>query len=211
MGDETTKVLLADAHTCRRIGLAQLLSVHCSVVIAASASRDELKTSLQHQHHVLLLACNLLPQDPVPFVAQLHRQHPHMGIALFVADCEALPLLALTNAGVQSIVAKGESMETLVQIVPKIASGQRVVSPEVIDKLLQLPPKPVSSFTLTLDELETHLLRLICAEKSNARIATVLHTSPKTVERRLTALFRKLGVQTRVGAAVWFVQHKNEP
>jgi DNA-binding CsgD family transcriptional regulator len=67
----------------------------------------------------------------------------------------------------------------------------------------------LSSLTITLDESEKQLLRLICAEKSNAELATALNISKKTVERYLSLLYIKLGVQGRVGAAVWFGQYDN--
>ncbi|WKB36223.1 helix-turn-helix transcriptional regulator [Terrilactibacillus sp. S3-3] len=53
-----------------------------------------------------------------------------------------------------------------------------------------------------LTETEVKVLHYIALEKTNDDIAQLLFISKRTVEHHLTSIFRKLGVQTRVGAVV---------
>ncbi|VAW31840.1 hypothetical protein MNBD_CHLOROFLEXI01-1867 [hydrothermal vent metagenome] len=133
------------------------------------------------------------------------RPHPKCRLVLFIANCDALPLQALANAGIQGMVTKEEPMGMLVQVVQITTNGQTVFSPIVTDKLLH--PQPDAPSTMTLNESERQLLRLICTEKNNAEIAKVLNVSRKTIEKQLSILYAKLGVKSRTGAAVWFERH----
>jgi DNA-binding NarL/FixJ family response regulator len=53
-----------------------------------------------------------------------------------------------------------------------------------------------------LSEREILILRLLVSGKPNKEIAVELGVSEKTVEKYLGELFKKLGVATRVDAAV---------
>lgn len=94
------------------------------------------------------------------------------------------------------------------QVVQAAAAGRSAFSPAVLAKLRE--PLAAEAQEAPLNDQERQILWLICEEKSNAEIAAALYTSQKSVERRLTALFRKLGVRTRVGAAVWFTQYETK-
>jgi DNA-binding NarL/FixJ family response regulator len=50
------------------------------------------------------------------------------------------------------------------------------------------------------------VLRLVAAGKTNQEIGLALGISDKTVEKHLEAIFGKLGVASRVEAAVWAVR-----
>ncbi|MDF1595426.1 MAG: hypothetical protein P1T08_04915 [Acidimicrobiia bacterium] len=52
-----------------------------------------------------------------------------------------------------------------------------------------------------LDELEQSLLRLLCSDQTIREIAKVVGYSKRQVERRVQALYVKLGVGTRHAAA----------
>lgn len=202
------QVLLADAHTYSHIGLYQVLVDAGFEIIGEAKSREELweQWSKQTAPFLLLLAENLLPDNPTLFIFELCQQQPESHIILLLNNCQTLPLPALVDAGVQGIVTKIESPQALLQTIQSVAAGQRAISPVVMDRMLQpgLPPQ------IALNALEEQLLQLICAEKTNPEIAVELHTSLKTVERQLTALYTKLKVKTRVGAAVWFIRHNKQ-
>lgn len=206
MQNQKTQVLLADAHNCSRIGLVQVLSdAGFEIVAEASSTAECLQLLAQCQPTLLLLACNLLPPEPVPFIETLRQAQPHGHMVLYLANCDDLPLPALLDAGLRGMVTNREPTAALLQVVQSAATSQDAYSPQVLEKLLEEDKSSPS----TLTEFEEKLLQLICAEKSNANIAAALNTSPKTVERRLTDLYAKLRVEGRVGAAVWFTQYQN--
>jgi DNA-binding CsgD family transcriptional regulator len=59
-----------------------------------------------------------------------------------------------------------------------------------------------------LSPREVEVLRLVVEAKTNGEIAIKLGISEKTVEKHLETMFRKLGVVSRVEAAVLAVREK---
>jgi DNA-binding NarL/FixJ family response regulator len=65
-------------------------------------------------------------------------------------------------------------------------------------------PKPASPLEL-LTAREFDVLSLISEGMSNKEIASSLHVSPKTVEKAISGVFRKLGVSSRTAAVKLFL------
>lgn len=196
-------LLLADASTSSRIGLRYLLTGAGFHVAAETGYLDELDSLLQiHQPHLLLSASNLwLPDSPTLFLPDLCRRNPETAVVLLLNNHNNWPLRELVDAGVTGLIAKTESGSAIVQMVRVAASGSVVISPELLARLSPPPNTPAADVDLTPPEQQ--LLQLLCAEKSNPEIAQALNLGRKTVEKRLTALYRKLGVKTRTGAVAW--------
>lgn len=57
--------------------------------------------------------------------------------------------------------------------------------------------KPQSQLVEQLTETELQVLRLLCAEKSNAEIGELLHIRLATVKSHTSHIFQKLGVSRR--------------
>jgi DNA-binding NarL/FixJ family response regulator len=173
-----------------------------SKIVEEAATVEELWQQLNKHTSpfLLLLAENLLPEKPIPFIFELCQQQPNYQVVLLLNNCQELFLPALVDAGVTGMVAKTESSQTLVQTIQTAAAGQKAMSPMVMDRMLQSDPQP----EIVLDALEKQLLQLVCAEKTNLEIAQILNLSHKTVEKWLTALYTKLSVRSRTGAALWF-------
>ncbi len=208
MKEDAFQILLAEAHTCSRIGLYQLLTDAGFVVAAEVARLDNLEPLLQkHKPPVLLLACSLLPENPVPFITGLRQQYPRTHIVLFLADCDTLPMPALAGAGIYGMVLQTESVGVIVRTIQAAAVGCTAFSQELLAKVMKLSPIPAPVTPgVPLTAPEQQLLQFLCAGKSNPEIAQTLNLSRKTVEKRLTALYKKLGVKTRAGAAAWYAR-----
>jgi DNA-binding NarL/FixJ family response regulator len=71
-----------------------------------------------------------------------------------------------------------------------------------IDHYLGLIARTMGRSTLPggLTEREAEVLRLVAAGKSNKTIAEELALSPKTIDRHLSNMFRKIGVGSRTAA-----------
>ncbi len=112
-------------------------------------------------------------------------------------------LLAL---GASGYLLKDEIPEQIIEAVRGVARGEKGwVSRKVAAKLSQILQKDHDgSAELTKRELE--VLRLVVEAKTNGEIGLLLGISEKTVEKHLDTIFRKLGVASRVEAAVLAVR-----
>ncbi len=60
---------------------------------------------------------------------------------------------------------------------------------------------------LDLTPREMEILRLLIAGKTNKAIANEIYISAKTVDFHLGNIYEKIGVQTRLMAGIWALQH----
>jgi DNA-binding NarL/FixJ family response regulator len=209
MQTEAVEIILADAHSFSRAGLEQTLAeAGLGKIIEADSAETCLRLVARHRPCLLLLAGNLLPADPMPFITELHRQHPDTPIILFPANCEALPLPALLAAGVRGIVTKAEPREALVQVVQTVAAGQNAFTPKVMAALANAAREATYSATLpALTVREMQLLNLLAQGLNNREIAAEMNLAYQTVRNLLLNLYRKIKVSNRTAAIQWARQH----
>jgi DNA-binding CsgD family transcriptional regulator len=79
---------------------------------------------------------------------------------------------------------------------------ERQMSSEQIPSPLKSPPYPAG---LTVRELE--VLRLVAQGLTNEEVAEQFVISPRTVDRHLTLIYRKIGVSSRSAAIRYVMQH----
>jgi DNA-binding NarL/FixJ family response regulator len=108
----------------------------------------------------------------------------------------------LLSLGASGYLMKEEVPETIVEAVRGVARGETGwVSRRVAAKLSQiLQDENGTSKDFTPRELD--VLRLVVDGSTNAEIGLKLGISEKTVEKHLDSIFRKMGVASRVEAAV---------
>ncbi|KQO15322.1 regulatory protein, luxR family [Paenibacillus algorifonticola] len=61
---------------------------------------------------------------------------------------------------------------------------------------------------MELNATEKKILLLICKEKPNKEIASILYISKRMVDYHVTSILGKFNVATRVGAAVFALQNQ---
>jgi DNA-binding NarL/FixJ family response regulator len=107
--------------------------------------------------------------------------------------------------GASGYLIKDEVTDTIVEAVRGVARGEKGwVSRRVAEKLSQMLDHKSDNKDLTPRELD--VLTLVSQGKTNAVIGYALGISDKTVEKHLDMIFRKMGVVSRVEAAVTAVR-----
>ncbi|MGP7816809.1 response regulator [Niallia sp. 01092] len=96
------------------------------------------------------------------------------------------------DIGVHAFLPKESSDEQLLSVIKQVTLNNVLIPFD----LLKVNNEKV------LSETEVKVLLFIAQEKTNEDIAQMLYISKRTVEHHLTSIFRKLDVQTRVGAVV---------
>jgi DNA-binding NarL/FixJ family response regulator len=114
----------------------------------------------------------------------------------------------MLSLGAAGYLIKDEVPEAIIDAVRGVARGEMGwVSRKVAAKLSQiLQDDRAGSKDLT--PRESDVLRLVVDGKTNSEIGVALGISEKTVEKHMDAIFRKLGVVSRVEAAVLAVRDK---
>lgn len=109
------------------------------------------------------------------------------------------PISAAYRAGACGYLFKDESPKHLVAAIRAAAAGFTVSSTQALAELLQDRPEPVHvvPHRLTLDELDSEVVRLLLAGTNYSDIARQVHLSESGVKKRVAALMKQLGVRSR--------------
>lgn len=200
------RVLVVDDHPIVRQGVRSLLS-NCEdmelVGEAENASRA-LELAGQARPDVILLDIRMPGTNGIEAARALGRQNPDAKLLMLSSFDDDEYVAQALQAGVQGYVLKSASDETLASAVRAAYRGERVLSPPVMDRLVQQftdLSREHALHQLGLTEEETRILSLLAGGASNPRIAAELYISETTVKRKLQDIFEKLGVTTRAQAA----------
>jgi len=206
------RVLLIDDHTLFRVGLEGLLA-HRSIEVIASIgdAREGLQRAKELQPDVVLLDMRMPEINGIGVLRKLRESGFKNPVVMLTTSTDERDLVESLRSGAQGYLLKDMEPDQLVMALRDIVSGKTVVAPDlapVLAKVVQgdgtLPNKESPFDELT--PRETEILSLLAEGQSNKVIARNLGISDGTVKLHVKAILRKLGVHSRVEAAVMAVE-----
>ncbi len=203
------RVLLADDHTVVRAGLRTALEGLPNLEIAGEVGNGhELTEALARINPDLLVMDVSMPDfEPIVAVRQMKAERPNMKILVVSAYNEETYVVGLLNAGADGYHMKDQPLADLQLAAQRILNGDRWISGSLIGRLINRREASPPSATPWLTRRQRELLRLIAQGTDNRNIALTLDLSVKTVENHLTALYRVLGVDSRLKALNYALRH----
>lgn len=203
------RILLVDDHPMMRRGIRQLLELEDDFLIVGEANNGEEALSLidSVQPQLILLDNNMPQMNGVETLKRL-RQVGYTGkILLFtVSDAERDVRDAL-HFGADGYLLKDMEPEKLIQQVREALQGELVISPTLTRVLAQALREPQGAPQVELTERERQVLKMIAGGNSNKMIGRKLGITEGTVKVHVKNLLHKLGLRSRVEAAVWAMEH----
>ena len=223
-------LLVVDDHTLFRRGLIALLSQYegLSVVGEAGDAAQALRLAPQLQPQVILLDNHLPGVMGVDAIQGLREVSPTSRVLMLTVSEDAQDLATALRNGAQGYLLKTIEGDLLAEAIRRAARGEPVVSPELMGKLVaavqsqgapepqpaaamsaplpvaQTPPPPDASAAVAqLSPREEDVLREIARGASNKEIARTLDIAETTVKIHVQHILRKLGLSSRVQAAVY--------
>ncbi|HSV35228.1 MAG TPA: LuxR C-terminal-related transcriptional regulator, partial [Ramlibacter sp.] len=141
---------------------------------------------------------------------------PNAHVLMLTVSEDEDDLAAALQAGAEGYLLKTINSEDLCESIVKVMNGDSVVSPEMTRKLVtafrsRTPAPSTASQTAaetppvrdTLSTREREILALIARGDSNKLIARELDIAETTVKIHVQHILRKLGLTSRVQAAVY--------
>jgi DNA-binding NarL/FixJ family response regulator len=201
----TIRVVVADDHPVVRNGVVLELSRQPDITVLGTAENgDEALLRVQTiQPDVLVTDLSMPGLRAVELIRRVRALSQPPRILILSAYAELDYVLTLIDAGVTGYLLKDEDPATISAAVRAVARGEPWLSSSVaanmVDRRLHSAgePQPPILSTRGLD-----VLRLVVTGKTNQEIGIVLGISEKTVEKHMAEVFAKLGVSSRVEAAV---------
>lgn len=211
------RVLLIDDHALVRKGIEELLeSRGVKVVASVSSGKEGVRRALELSSDIILLDVKMPGLTGIETLQQLRECGVNTPVVMLTMSREDADLGAALRAGAQGYLLKDIEPEELVPALEAALLGNSVVAREMVGSLAQLvrgsasatpqEPLPATPFAdLTPRELE--ILEHLAGGFSNKMIARALDITDGTVKLHVKAILRKLGMRSRVEAAVTAAEH----
>ncbi len=211
--NDTISVFLIDDHSLLRRGLVALLSQQPDLRVAGEAgdAGEALRLLPALRPDVILLDNHLPGVLGVDAIAGLREASRGSRVLMLTVSEDGHDLAAALRGGAQGYLLKTIDGDLLADAIRRAARGESVVSPEMMGKLVAafqsqgapapeaLPEEPASP----LSPREEDVLREIARGASNKEIARALDIAETTVKIHVQHILRKLGLTSRVQAAVY--------
>ncbi len=215
MSELPIKLVLVDDHALVRQGLADLLSRGAGMEVLATTGRAAETRALleKHQPDLLILDLRMGPTDGITVLKELREHGATTPVIVLTMSEAAEDLAAALKLGVRGYLLKDMEPADVIEGIRRAARGELVVAPSIAGKLatiLQSGEEPGSAASLIkqLTGRERQILGHVAAGKSNKAIAKALGISHDTVKLHVRHILAKLGLSSRVEAAVFAVQNR---
>lgn len=217
------RIVICEDSALLREGLVRVLEDAGHTVVAALADASRLdETADQTSPDLCILDVRLPPtwtDEGIRAALALRSRHPALALLVlsqYVEERYAADLIAASTGSLGYLLKdRVADVSDFLEAVDRIAGGATVLDPEVVAQLLSRRARDTRMQRLT--DREASVLALIAEGRSNQAIARSLHVSEGSVEKHITAVFQKLGLEPdesgnrRVLAALAHIEHGGIP
>ncbi len=206
------RVLLIDDHALFRRGLQELLQRRgIDVVGAVADGQAGCELAQARRPDVILLDLRMPGLHGLSVLERLNRSRIEVPVVMLTTSIEEHDLVQSLRAGARGYLLKDMEPDELIDSLHQVVAGQTAIAPEmagVLAKVVQGDDSPRhrgDRFSqLTPRELE--ILCHVAEGQSNKAIARDLGITDGTVKLHVRSILRKLGVSSRLEAAVLAVE-----
>lgn len=214
----TIRILLIDDHTLFRNGVKALLQRQpdFEVVGEASDGLEGVKLVEQVEADVVLLDVDMPSMDGHEALAQIRETHPDLAVLMLTVseDCETLG--ECLKLGARGYLLKKIDQDFLLRAIRSAYNGESVISPQMMTKFVsrlaepesRTPHNTVGAEPAALTRRERQTLAWLAKGVSNKEIARALNLAESTVKVHVQSILRKLGLTSRVQAAIYAIEHR---
>ena len=199
---EPLRVVIGEDDVLMREGIARLLSEAGFNVVSQAGDADGfLRKALGHRPDVAVVDIQMPPgrgDDGLRAALELRRRLPETGVLVlsqYYEEQYALDLIGDSAEGVGYLLKERVGdVEAFRDAVSRVAAGGSALDPEVVGRMLgrRRGEGPLDELTPRERDVLAHLAE----GKSNQGIAEALVVTSAAVEKHVTSIFQKLGLQT---------------
>lgn len=205
------RVLVAEDHAAVRAGLVTLLDAAEDIVVVAQAADgpSALEAARAHRPDVVLTDVRMPRATGIDITPSLRALGASvLVISGFDLDDHVLGALA---AGADGYLVKSEEPERILAAVRAVHRGDAVLSASAtrtVVAALRTRPEPGPAPSAAFTRREEEVLALVARGLSNQQISRELFVEVTTVKSHLSHALAKLGLDSRVQAALWWQRHR---
>lgn len=201
-----TTILIGDDHPLVRAALeGALTQVLPGLTVFSAGSLDEVEHVLKSRHEsidLVLLDLNMPGSVGFCGLFLLQHQYPALPVAIISAEQDSVTVNRALHFGASDYVPKSLELKDMASAIVEILSG-RVWSPYPLDRSEGASEDIVIAQRFaSLTPQQLRVLAYMVEGRLNKQIAGDLNIAEQTVKTHVSAILRKLCVNTRTQAAI---------
>jgi two-component system nitrate/nitrite response regulator NarL len=201
---EAIRIVVADDHPLFLDGLVATLTADEELAVVATVGDAVAAVRAVREHAPDLALLDVaMPGGGLEAARQISAACPATRVVMLTSSEDEDDLMAAMTAGARGYVLKGVAGRELRAILKGIHAGGTYLAPGLAYGALKELTRPRTRYPI--DELtsrEREVLALVASGLSNAEIGGRLGLAEKTVKHYMTSILGKLGVASRVEAAL---------
>lgn len=186
------RIVIAEDQQMLRGALASLLQLEEDIEVVAQVSNGEeaLQAIKSYQPDLCLLDIEMPVLSGLDVAERIKEEGLPCKVIIVTTFARPGYLERAMAVKIDAYLLKDEPIQFLVEAIRKVHRGDRVISPELANFVLDREENPLS-------EREQEVLRLVAAGKTTAEISTTLYLTKGTVRNYLSSAIQKLEVNSR--------------
>jgi len=203
----SVRVILCDDHAIVRDGIARVLDAYDDIDVIGTAENGEagVEATVRLRPDVVLMDLLMPIVDGVQATRRIAAAAPETAVVVLTSFGEQALVMEAIDAGASGFILKDAAPSELVGAIRSAARGEAPLDPRVARAVMSRRQENQPLQEMTARERE--VLALVAAGLSNKLIARRLGITEATVKAHLTHIYRRIGVDSRVQAALWARQH----
>lgn len=212
-GFRAQRIVIIDDHPLLRKGLRQLADLTEEILIIGETDNGEQGVAMVEELRpdLVLLDLNMPGIHGLEILRMLKRIKPAPKVAILTVSDAQENIVAAIRGGADAYLLKDIDPEELLEKLRELADGRLAMSPNIAECLalaLRSDGHGGGDPAKGLTEREREILLHISDGESNKVIARKLDIAEATVKVHVKHLLKKLGLKSRVEAAVWAVTNE---
>jgi DNA-binding NarL/FixJ family response regulator len=207
-----TYILIIDADCLMRDGLYALLSVEPEVRLlgAFEGVHGAARATFPKAPDIVIVDIAMANPRGIDAIAKLRERWSRVKVLVLTFENADQVLEEALRAGADGYLLKSDTRQELLNALERVKSGQRYVSPTVLDRVVHGYVRKhalVHQQDDGLSDRERDVMRRIAQGRRTREIARELSLSHKTIEKYRGTLMRKLGLKTATAVAAYAIAH----
>ncbi len=210
MNKSKIRVLLVDDHSVVRYGIRSIIEKNSLIEVCGEAETlsDTYIKSESLRPDVILLDMKLPDGDGVTGCIRLKNILPGIKVIILTAFAEENIVYEAVKAGIDGYLLKNIEGQAISKAIIDVYQGKSVIDPNISHKLIRIIQKGNDS-EQSLTPQERNILELISQGRANKEIAETLYLSEKTVRNNMSKIMKKINVNNRTEAALYWSRQKS--
>jgi DNA-binding NarL/FixJ family response regulator len=206
---ENINLLIVDDHQIFRDGLKMLLSHFPFIgeMYEASNGREFLDMLESVRADIVLMDINMPVMGGIEATEKALAQNSDLKIIVLTTFHDEEYVDQMLMAGVEGYMLKRSTPEEFETAILKVHSGGNFFSDEILTTLShKLNSYRKIAGKSSLPEFtgrEQTILELLCQGLNNEKISSIIHVSPKTIEKYKSSLFQKTNTNNTVNLVIY--------